>query len=103
MASLPTVARLTAISRDMPGWLFRCCVRSSGWIRRAKEPSPVVAYHRTMSEGEKPRTTSSGVEIEPVYTQDQLSGFDLPERLGTPGAYPFTRGVHPTMYRGRLW
>jgi methylmalonyl-CoA mutase, N-terminal domain len=49
------------------------------------------------------RVTSSGIEIEPVYTQDHLAGFDLPERLGVPGAYPFTRGVQETMYRGRLW
>jgi methylmalonyl-CoA mutase N-terminal domain/subunit len=56
-----------------------------------------------MTDAEKPRTTSSGIEVEPVYTQDHLTGFDMPERLGTPGSFPFTRGVHPTMYRGRLW
>ncbi len=52
---------------------------------------------------DKPRPTSSDIEIEPVYTQDHLTGFDLPERVGNPGEYPFTRGIHPTMYRGRLW
>src|SRR6266849_8920376 len=45
----------------------------------------------------------SGIEKKPVYTPDDLAGFDPGSRLGAPGAYPFTRGIHPTMYRGRLW
>ncbi len=56
-----------------------------------------------MSGEEKPRQTSSEIELKPVYTGDDMAGMDLPSRLGTPGEYPFTRGVHPTMYRGRLW
>jgi methylmalonyl-CoA mutase cobalamin-binding domain/chain len=47
--------------------------------------------------------TLSGEPLEPVYTPDDLEGFDAETRLGTPGAYPFTRGVYPSMYRGRLW
>ncbi len=42
-------------------------------------------------------------EKKPVYTPDDLAGFDPRSRLGAPGAYPFTRGIHPTMYRGKLW
>ncbi|HZX94572.1 MAG TPA: methylmalonyl-CoA mutase family protein [Myxococcales bacterium] len=42
--------------------------------------------------------TSSGVEIEPLYGPDEP-----PPSLGFPGQYPFTRGVQPTMYRGRFW
>ncbi len=49
------------------------------------------------------RTTDSGIEIHPVYGPADLEGFDEATSLGEPGAYPFTRGVHPTMYRGRLW
>src|ERR687896_1463077 len=51
-------------------------------------------------ERDAPFTTLSGVPIRPLYTQD-----DLPdaERIGFPGDYPFTRGVYPSMYRGRLW
>ena len=45
----------------------------------------------------------SGIERKPVYTPDDLAGFDYANRLGAPGAYPFTRGIHPTMYRGKLW
>jgi len=39
----------------------------------------------------------------PVYTPDDLADFDVARQLGRPGAYPFTRGIHDTMYRGRLW
>jgi methylmalonyl-CoA mutase N-terminal domain/subunit len=47
--------------------------------------------------------TLSGEPLEAVYTADDLAGFDPEEKLGEPGAYPFTRGPYPTMYRGRLW
>ncbi|MGE0887017.1 MAG: methylmalonyl-CoA mutase [Blastocatellales bacterium] len=47
-------------------------------------------------------TTSSEIEIKPVFAADDLPpGFA--DELGEPGEYPFTRGVYPTMYRGRLW
>ncbi len=45
----------------------------------------------------------SGSDRQPVYAPADLAGFDPDRQLGLPGAYPFTRGVHPTMYRGRLW
>jgi methylmalonyl-CoA mutase, N-terminal domain len=48
-------------------------------------------------------TTSSGIPVDPLYTPEDLDGFDYQERLGYPGEYPFTRGVQPSMYRGRLW
>ena len=47
--------------------------------------------------------TESGLPIEPVYGPDALEGFDAEARLGLPGAYPFTRGVYPTMYTGKPW
>src|SRR5579872_6644644 len=47
--------------------------------------------------------TDSGIDIEPVYTAEALAGWDPAEKLGNPGAYPFTRGVRPDMYRGRPW
>jgi len=45
---------------------------------------------------------ASGIPLRAVYTADDLPA-DLPARLTEPGRYPYTRGVHPTMYRGRLW
>jgi len=48
------------------------------------------------------RFTDSGIEIKPLYTEDDLPA-DLPQKLGRPGEYPFTRGVHERMYRDRQW
>ena len=48
------------------------------------------------------RFTDSGVEVKPVYRDADLPP-DLPERLGEPGDYPYTRGIHPDMYRRQLW
>jgi methylmalonyl-CoA mutase N-terminal domain/subunit len=56
-----------------------------------------------MADSDAPRRTSSDIEVAPVYTQDSITGLDLPSRLGLPGEPPYTRGVQPTMYRGRLW
>ncbi|MEV5746704.1 methylmalonyl-CoA mutase family protein [Actinoallomurus sp. NPDC052308] len=47
--------------------------------------------------------SESGLPIEPVYGPAALEGFDAAERLGEPGAFPFTRGVYPTMYTQRPW
>ena len=47
--------------------------------------------------------THSGIEIDDVYAPDDLEGFNYVQKLGYPGEYPFTRGVQPTMYRGRVW
>jgi methylmalonyl-CoA mutase N-terminal domain/subunit len=46
-------------------------------------------------------TTLSGKPVEPLYGPDDVGPFD--ERIGFPGEFPFTRGVYPSMYRGRLW
>ena len=46
---------------------------------------------------------SSGTEVEPLYCPEDIEGLDYSEVVGYPGEYPFTRGVQPTMYRGRLW
>ena len=63
------------------------------WLKEMKDaPSP-----------RQPTTTVSGVPIEALYTHRHLTGFDDEKDLGFPGQYPFTRGVHATMYRGRLW
>jgi methylmalonyl-CoA mutase N-terminal domain/subunit len=52
--------------------------------------------------GDPRRFTDSGIELRPVYAESDLPA-DLTERLGEPGEYPFTRGVHAEMYRERLW
>src|SRR5450631_3486101 len=49
------------------------------------------------------RMSESGLPIEPVYDERQLTNFRPAEKLGEPGAYPYTRGVYPTMYTKRPW
>lgn len=62
----------------------------------------VPAYHpRTVpgyEESPEIRRTSSGIEVDPIYR-----GTDVPDRVGEPGEVPYTRGIHPGMYRSRLW
>ncbi|CAA9524385.1 MAG: Methylmalonyl-CoA mutase [uncultured Rubrobacteraceae bacterium] len=54
------------------------------------------------SERDAEFSTMSGVPIKPLYTPEDVEG-DYDEKLGYPGEYPYTRGVYPNMYRGRLW
>ncbi len=58
--------------------------------------------YRAAPEREALFTTISGEKIEPLYTAEHLPE-DADERIGLPGEYPYTRGVYPSMYRGRLW
>jgi methylmalonyl-CoA mutase N-terminal domain/subunit len=51
---------------------------------------------------ELPRT-DSGIEIQPLYTADDMDGWDPATKLGAPGSPPYTRGVYSSMYTGRLW
>ena len=48
-------------------------------------------------------TTLSGIPVERVYDQNSIDDSETEKSIGFPGAYPFTRGIYPTMYRGRLW
>jgi methylmalonyl-CoA mutase, N-terminal domain len=59
--------------------------------------------YRTAGERDTDFETLSGEPVEPLYTPEDVSDLDYERDLGYPGQYPFTRGVYPTMYRGRLW
>jgi methylmalonyl-CoA mutase N-terminal domain/subunit len=52
---------------------------------------------------ERQFTTISGVPIEPLYGPEDLRGLDPARDLGAPGEFPYTRGIHRDMYRGKLW
>jgi methylmalonyl-CoA mutase N-terminal domain/subunit len=52
---------------------------------------------------QKKSASPSGLPLETVVTPEKLAGWDVARDLGLPGEFPFTRGVYPTMYRGRLW
>src|SRR3954452_15402317 len=67
---------------------------TEGWRRELYDATPE-------GEGEL-FTTISGLENEPLYTPDNVE-IDHESDLGYPGVYPFTRGVYPSMYRGKLW
>jgi methylmalonyl-CoA mutase, N-terminal domain len=69
--------------------------------RRAHEWLSEV-YER-LEEREALFETISGQEIKPLYTEEDRAASDPERDLGFPGEYPYTRGVYPSMYRGRLW
>src|ERR1035437_4958889 len=54
-------------------------------------------------ERQKEFTTQSFTPVKPLYYSNDVQNEDYNEKIGYPGIYPFTRGVQPTMYRGRLW
>ena len=65
-----------------------------------------TTYKRSVEkapERDYPFETSDGLKVDPIYSPDDMSGWDYSSQLGLPGEFPFTRGVQPTMYRGRLW
>ena len=70
----------------------------------AKKRWQETVYKKFISRRPERKTqfaTDSGIEIKPVYGPDPA--FSYEEQLGFPGDYPFTRGVYPSMYRGRFW
>jgi methylmalonyl-CoA mutase N-terminal domain/subunit len=68
--------------------------------RAEDNPQPTIANSGERSEKFE---TLSGHPIRPLYTPADLSGWEPNRDLGLPGEPPYTRGIHPTMYRGRLW
>ena len=56
-----------------------------------------------LPERDDPFETSAGEPVDPLYTPEDLDHWDYLEELSFPGEFPFTRGVQPNMYRGRLW
>ena len=56
-----------------------------------------------MKTAERLLTTISGVAVEPVYTPEHLAGLDPARDIPPPGEFPYTRGIHRDMYRGKLW
>src|SRR5215203_6904005 len=68
------------------------------WEREQLEPALKKAPERPV-----PFTTISGRVVERLNTPDDLEGFDYARDLNNPGEFPYTRGIHPTGYRGKLW
>jgi methylmalonyl-CoA mutase N-terminal domain/subunit len=75
-------------------------------INKEKETWEKTTLHKTLNRFGERRTefvTTSSAPVERLYTPADIADFDYERDLGMPGQYPLTRGVHPTMYRGRLW
>ena len=68
------------------------------WLGEVYEP-----YKGKRGERKARFVTTSDIAVAPLYTPVDAPEGDYAERAGFPGSYPFTRGVYPTMYRGRLW
>jgi methylmalonyl-CoA mutase N-terminal domain/subunit len=71
-------------------------------IRRWEKTTLVKSLERFKERMEE-FTTLSDIKVKRVYTPTDISNMEYFEKLGLPGEYPFTRGIHATMYRGRLW
>ncbi len=76
--------------------------QSSSGEQRWQEQTLTPALRKS-PERQKAFTTLSGVPVNRLYTPADLSGLAYSEDLGDPGEYPYTRGIHPTMYRGKIW
>jgi len=75
-------------------------------IREERDRWEETTLQKTLSRFPERRDTfitTSGAPVERLYTPLDIADFEYQRDLGFPGQYPFTRGVHPTMYRGRLW
>lgn len=74
---------------------------------RLRDDSPNVNDGTTLNAGDPQRRTTAGIPLATVYEAGDLSRLNPPfepdRDLGPPGVFPFTRGIHPTMYRGRPW
>jgi methylmalonyl-CoA mutase, N-terminal domain len=77
--------------------------RAINEARAQWEQKRVAPALKRGSERRERFTTSSGIPVKREYDPADLDGFNFLDELGFPGDYPFTRGVQPTMYRGRLW
>ncbi|UCC66896.1 MAG: methylmalonyl-CoA mutase family protein [Deltaproteobacteria bacterium] len=72
--------------------------------RRERWESEVLQESlETLPETHDTFTTISGLEVKRLYTPENIKDLDYERDLGFPGQYPFTRGIHPTMYRARIW
>src|SRR5690349_25157502 len=71
-------------------------------LRRRWEEHELKQFLARQPESRAEYSTASGLPLERVYTPEHVAGQAF-EEIGLPGAYPFTRGAYPTMYRGRPW
>src|SRR5438105_2249595 len=76
--------------------------KAEGTRKRRAQVADSVEQPQTHSP-ESSGTTLSGIPLKVVYAPEDLTEFDPPHSLGAPGEFPYTRGIYPSMYRGKLW
>src|SRR5579864_7737590 len=81
--------------------------RSYGWdltnVVPMSETKTPTKEDKERKERKESFTTLSGLALGRLYTEENLAGWDPDAALGYPGEFPYTRGIYPSMYRGRLW
>ncbi|MQG20386.1 MAG: methylmalonyl-CoA mutase [SAR202 cluster bacterium] len=77
---------------------MRMATKKEQWTEKVWKPSV-----ERFAERRETFQTTSEIKIDPVYTPEDLNAVDYDQEIGMPGEFPFTRGVQPNMYRGRLW
>jgi len=82
----------------MKSVIDRAATGRQRWEREILDPTLEKAPERT-----GPFTTISGRPIERLYTPEDTQAIDYDTNIGNPGQFPYTRGIHPTGYRGKLW
>ena len=70
-------------------------------MKKVVEDKPAATEARPREHG--PFTTISGRKVEPLYRPQDVAGIDYARDLADPGQFPYTRGIHETMYRGKVW
>ena len=104
LQALATLAQARNLGSSIGSLVGRCPLAGSTDMDRAREAEE--AWRRDTADApEEPRlySTLSDIPVERVYTPLHLEERDYQRDIGLPGQFPFTRGVHPTGYRGKLW
>jgi methylmalonyl-CoA mutase, N-terminal domain len=106
MASEPAGDRATGNGRAELDRLIRSKeeeLQALHEVRRRWEEGPLAKALEKSGERQEEFETLSGLPTDRIYTPEHVSDLDYVRDLGFPGEYPFTRGIQPTMYRGRPW
>lgn len=93
-----------AKQRNKPGTLFDATARRKvASLHRKWEKSTLNAWVGKSSERKGKFEDPSGIAVKTVYTPLDVAHHDYEKEAGLPGEFPYTRGIYPTMYRGRFW
>jgi len=98
-----TLKRLRAKSRTRSGFRSRDQRRFLNAVQRKWEKQVLSGWLSDNPERKADFENASEMSLSRIYTPNDVASLDYVEDLGLPGAYPYTRGIYPTMYRGQFW